>query len=423
MYYVIKNDRQISGTVNISGAKNSALPLICCSILSDSKLEIGNMPNVSDVKTLTDLITDLGGAVKHEGDTICFDNTHLNKNIAEYKLVSKMRASILTLGPLLARFNTCKVSLPGGCAIGERPVDLHIKALEKMGATITIEDGYLHAKTEKGLTGSEINFEKITVTGTENILMAAALAHGETIINNAAREPEVVQLCDYLKSAGVKIHGHGTSQIVIQGTCSKLLKFPKVQVIPDRIEAGTYLCMSAITGEPLKVTSIEKEHLTSLVDKLVEMGCEIEFLDNTSLTIKRTGALKPVHVRTMEYPGFATDMQAQIMAVMTQAEGVSTVEENLFENRFMHVAELRRLGANIHLHNNMAIIEGKSELTGTNVKATDLRASACLVIAGLVAKGTTKISDIYHLERGYTDLIGKVTNIGGNIFKDESQGV
>jgi UDP-N-acetylglucosamine 1-carboxyvinyltransferase len=325
-----------------------------------------------------------------------------------------MRASILVLGPLLARFGECEVSLPGGCAIGQRPIDLHLKALESMGAEIEIKQGYVHAKAPNGLKGAKIIFDKITVGGTENILMAAALAHGTTTIINAAREPEVVQLAQMLSDAGVQIEGIGTSEMIIQGTAQKPLTFKPLAIIPDRIEAGTYLCAAAITHSTITLKNVEPEHIRSSIDKLEAMGCSFD-ISSDEITIHPASKLKPINIITVEYPGFPTDMQAQFMAVACMAEGESLIEERLFENRFMHVSELIRMGANIILSNHTAMVEGKNELNGADVMATDLRASSALVLAALVANGTTRVHRIYHLDRGYVELEKKLQQLGAKI--------
>ena len=322
-----------------------------------------------------------------------------------------MRASILVLGPILTRFGHCEVSLPGGCAIGQRPIDLHLKALEQMGAHIEIKAGYIEATAPNGLRGCEIIFDKITVTGTANIVMAAALAKGETTIINAAREPEVVQLCEVLNTSGVKIEGIGTAVLKIHGTNGKLLEIPEFSIIPDRIEAGTYLCAGAITRSKLTITNVEPEHLGAVIAKLEEMGFTLDVTTN-SITIHPTASIKPVRIVTQEYPAFPTDMQAQFMALATQAEGVSIIEERLFENRFMHVSELQRMGAEISLNGHTATIDGKNDLSATDVMATDLRASSALVLAALIAEGETNIHRIYHLDRGYDSLEKKLQNVG-----------
>jgi UDP-N-acetylglucosamine 1-carboxyvinyltransferase len=330
-----------------------------------------------------------------------------------------MRASILVLGPLLARFGHCEVSLPGGCAIGQRPVDLHLKALEQMGAIIEIKNGYIDAKAPNGLIGTTIVFDKITVTGTENIVMAAALAQGTTTIVNAAKEPEVIQLCEIIRDAGIDIEGIGTNTIVIVGSNQKLLPMKDFKIIPDRIEAGTYLCAGAITNDRLTVENVEPKHLDAVIAKFEEMGFEI-LKDKTSITILPANKVKAVNITTTEYPGFPTDMQAQFMALATIADGTSTIDEKLFENRFMHVSELVRMGAEITLNGTTANIQGTpNKLLGTDVMATDLRASSALVLAGLVAQGETNIHRIYHLDRGYDKLEKKLTALGANIIRDK----
>jgi UDP-N-acetylglucosamine 1-carboxyvinyltransferase len=405
---IIKNSN-ISGEVSISGAKNAALPLLAMTILAKNEVTISNMPNVADINTMLKLLKLLGSDFSYKNNILKIDTSSINCTTATYDIVKTMRASILTLGPLLARFKECKVSLPGGCAIGLRPVDLHLKALEKMGAKINIENGYIHAKCDK-LQGSEIIFDKITVTGTENIIMAAVLAKGETKILNAAKEPEVVQLCNVLKENGVEIEGIGTSSLTIQGQ-EDLIDIKPFSVIPDRIEAGTYLCAGAIANSKLTITNIIPSHIENIISKLKEMNFSFDIKDN-KVTILPTDEIKPVNIITSEHPGFPTDMQAQFMAVATQANGVSTIEERLFENRFMHVAELNRMGADIRINGKVATIYGKKELIGADVMATDLRASSALVLAGIIAKGETKIHRVYHLFRGYENLTEKLKKIG-----------
>jgi UDP-N-acetylglucosamine 1-carboxyvinyltransferase len=412
---IIKNSK-ISGEVKISGAKNAALPLIAMTILAKNEVVINNVPNVADINTMLKLLKLLGSKVAFQNNTLKIDTSSINSTTATYDIVKTMRASILTLGPLLARFKECKVSLPGGCAIGLRPVDLHIKALEKMGAEILIENGYIHAKCNE-LVGCEIIFDKITVTGTENIIMAAVLAKGETKILNAAKEPEVVQLCEILKENGVKIEGIGTSTLSIQGQ-TDLIEIKPFSVIPDRIEAGTYLCAGAIANSKLTITNIIPTHIENIISKLEEMNFSFEKNKN-SVTILPTDEIKPVNIVTNEHPGFPTDMQAQFMAVATQANGVSTIEERLFENRFMHVAELNRLGADIRINGKVVTIYGNKKLVGADVMATDLRASSALVLAGIIASGQTTIHRVYHLFRGYENLTEKLKNIGVDIILEE----
>jgi UDP-N-acetylglucosamine 1-carboxyvinyltransferase len=401
----------LAGSVEISGAKNAALPLIAMTLLAKNRVEIGNMPHVVDIKTLLKLIQKLGGDFTFDNHQVSIETRHLTNTTATYDIVKTMRASILVLGPLLARFGHCEVSLPGGCAIGQRPIDLHLKALEQMGASITIQRGYVRAEAEDGLKGAHIIFDKITVTGTANIVMAAALANGITTITNAAREPEVVQLCEVLNANGVRIEGIGTAKLTIHGTNRQLIEIAPFDVIPDRIEAGTYLCGAAITRSMITLKRVRPDHLDAITAKLQQMGFTLDIRDD-EITLHPTEFIKPVHIITQEYPAFPTDMQAQFLALATQAEGTSTIEERLFENRFMHVSELQRLGAEITLSGNVATVSGPTELFGADVMATDLRASSALVLAALVAKGTTNVHRIYHLDRGYEDLEKKLEALG-----------
>ena len=385
-------------------------------ILAKNNVSIKNLPNVADIKTLLKLLSNLGAEVDIQENHVNVDTTPLHETKATYDIVKTMRASILVLGPILARFGHCEVSLPGGCAIGQRPVDLHLKALEQMGANIEIKSGYIEASAPNGLVGCEIIFDKITVTGTANIVMAAALANGITNITNAAREPEVVQLCEILNESGVKIEGIGTGILKIHGTSGSLININEFTVIPDRIEAGTYLCAGAITKSELTLTNVEPKHLGAVLAKLEEMGSSFTLGEDT-ITIHPSDEIKAVKIITQEYPAFPTDMQAQFMALATQANGVSIIEERLFENRFMHVSELQRMGADISLNGHTATVSGKSELSGTDVMATDLRASSALVLAGLVANGETDVHRIYHLDRGYDALEKKLGNVGANITR------
>lgn len=413
-YLQIIGGNTLKGSVTISGAKNSALPVIASTILSNRPVKLTNLPNVVDIRTLLKLLKMLGGEIEHNGTTATINNANINSTKAVYEIVSKMRASILVLGPLLARFGECEVSLPGGCAIGQRPIDLHLKALEAMGAKIEIKGGYVRAEAPDGLKGAKIIFDKITVGGTENIIMAGALANGVTKIINSAKEPEVVQLCEIIRDAGVKIEGIGTSTITIYGTNQKPLEFKEIKIIPDRIEAGTYLCAGAITNSSITLKEVNPTHIQSSIDKLEAMGCSFDIKER-ELTIYPTNRLKPINIITSEYPAFPTDMQAQFMAVATMAIGESLIEERLFENRFMHVSELNRLGADIWLKGSVASVRPVAELNGADVMATDLRASSALVLAGLVAKGVTNIRRIYHLDRGYDNLEGKLLSLGANI--------
>ncbi len=414
-YLEIEGGYRLGGKVTISGAKNAALPVIAATILSDKEVVLTNLPNVVDIRTLLKLLVMLGGKVGHDNTTAVIDNGTISSTKAVYEIVSQMRASILVLGPLLTRFGECEVSLPGGCAIGQRPIDLHLKALEAMGARIEIKGGYVRAEAPNGLRGAKIIFDKITVGGTENVVMAAAMAHGTTEIINAAREPEVVQLCEMIAGAGVHVDGIGSDHIIIEGTCGKPLFFPEpIEIIPDRIEAGTYLCAGAITYSEITLDNVNQEHIQTSIDKLKAMGCSFT-VSNGSITIHPANKLKSINIVTSEYPGFPTDMQAQFMAVASIAEGESLIEERLFENRFMHVSELNRLGTDIWLKGNTAAVHSVDELNGATVMATDLRASSALVLAALVAKGTTKIKRIYHLDRGYDNLEGKLSSLGAKI--------
>ncbi len=404
----------LNGTIKISGAKNAALPLIAMTILAANKVNMKNMPQVADIKTLLKLLSNLGAQVDFAQDKIVVDTSTLTDTKATYDIVKTMRASILVLGPILARFGHCEVSLPGGCAIGQRPIDLHLKALEQMGANIEIKAGYIEATAPNGLKGCEIIFDKITVTGTANIVMAAALAKGNTTITNAAREPEVVQLCEILNESGVQIDGIGTAILKVHGTDGELINIDEFFVIPDRIEAGTYLCAGAITKSEITLTNVEPKHLGSVLSKLEEMGSSFTTTKST-ITIYPGKEIKPVNIITQEYPAFPTDMQAQFLALATQADGVSIIEEKLFENRFMHVSELQRMGADISLNGHTATVKGKSDLSGADVMATDLRASSALVLAAMVADGETNVHRIYHLDRGYDSLEKKLQGVGAKI--------
>jgi|TARA_R110002033_G_scaffold414_1_gene4013 UDP-N-acetylglucosamine 1-carboxyvinyltransferase len=414
-YLKIQSSKNLQGEIKISGAKNATLPLLASTILSNNQINIGNLPDVVDINTMLKLLEMLGADYSKDKNKIKISTQNLKETKATYDIVKTMRASILVLGPLLARFGHCEVSLPGGCAIGQRPVDLHLKAMEALGATIEIKAGYIKATAPNGLKGAKIVFDKVTVGGTENAIMAAALAVGKTQIINCAKEPEIVQLCEVLKNAGLDISGIGSSDITIMGTNKKLLEFKDFDVIPDRIEAGTYLCAGAITNSKLTITHVQPLHLEAVISKLEEMNFKIETEQN-KITIFPSDNIKAVNIITTEYPGFPTDMQAQFMALATQANGTSTIDERLFENRYMHVSELLRMGADIHLNGNIASITGTpNKLNGTDVMATDLRASSALVLAALVADGETNIHRIYHLDRGYEDLEGKLVKIGVNI--------
>ncbi|EJB4701476.1 UDP-N-acetylglucosamine 1-carboxyvinyltransferase [Campylobacter jejuni] len=415
-YLEIEGTNHLSGNVTISGAKNAALPLIVSSILAKNEVKINNVPNVADIKTLISLLENLGAKVNFQNNSALLNTNTLNQTIAKYDIVRKMRASILTLGPLLARFGHCEVSLPGGCAIGQRPIDLHLLALEKMGANIQIKQGYVVASGN--LKGNEILFDKITVTGSENIIMAAALAKGKTKLLNVAKEPEVVQLCEVLKDAGLEIKGIGTDELEIYGSDGELLEFKEFSVIPDRIEAGTYLCTGAITNSKITLDKVNATHLSAVLAKLHQMGFETLIAED-SITLLPAKEIKPVEIMTSEYPGFPTDMQAQFMALALKANGTSIIDERLFENRFMHVSELLRMGADIKLNGHIATIVGGKELNAADVMATDLRASSALILAALAAKGTSKVHRIYHLDRGYENLEEKFKDLGVKITRLE----
>lgn len=420
---VITGGNKLKGEVKIAGAKNAALPLMVASILTDEKLVLSNIPHVADISTMANLLSSLGVEISldgfdpnfgHQGRVMTLDAKNISDHIAPYDLVSKMRASIFILGPLLAKVGKAKVSLPGGCAIGTRPVDLHLSAMEKLGAKITLEEGYVKAEVDGSLKGAEINFEKVSVGATENALMAATLAKGQTIINNAACEPEIIDLAKCLKSMGAKISGEGTSQIIIDGVDK--LHAANHSVIADRIEAGTYAIAAAITGGCLKLTGVEMWLLGGFKSELQKAGVVINDLGNNQIEVKRDAAqINPVNISTHPFPGFPTDMQAQFMSLMAVANGSSTIEETIFENRFMHVLELARMGANIESHGNLAVVKGVEKLVGAEVMATDLRASVSLVLAALVAKGETKINRLYHLERGYERLAEKLIACGAEI--------
>ncbi|MEL1093568.1 UDP-N-acetylglucosamine 1-carboxyvinyltransferase [Campylobacter jejuni] len=415
-YLEIEGTNHLSGNVTISGAKNAALPLIVSSILAKNEVKINNVPNVADIKTLISLLENLGAKVNFQNNSALLNTNTLNQTIAKYDIVRKMRASILTLGPLLARFGHCEVSLPGGCAIGQRPIDLHLLALEKMGANIQIKQGYVVASGN--LKGNEILFDKITVTGSENIIMAAALAKGKTKLLNVAKEPEVVQLCEVLKDAGLEIKGIGTDELEIYGSDGELLEFKEFSVISDRIEAGTYLCAGAITNSKITLDKVNATHLSAVLAKLHQMGFET-LITEDSITLLPAKEIKPVEIMTSEYPGFPTDMQAQFMALALKANGTSIIDERLFENRFMHVSELLRMGADIKLNGHIATIVGGKELNAADVMATDLRASSALILAALAAKGTSKVHRIYHLDRGYENLEEKFKDLGVKITRLE----
>lgn len=409
---LIEGGRRLSGEVAMSGAKNAALPILCAALLTSEPVHFTNVPHLNDISTMLRLLGDMGVGVTVDGvDGVVLDGGGLNNAVASYEMVKTMRASILVLGPLLARCGEARVSLPGGCAIGARPVDQHIKGLQAMGAEVSVEQGYVHAKATR-LKGARICTDMVTVTGTENLMMAACLADGETIIENAAREPEVVDLANCLVSMGARISGAGTDIIRIQGVDK--LHGATHAIMPDRIETGTYLCAAAATGGDIRLLKTSAAYLDTVVDKLMDAGCEIT-VERDAIRLVAPPRLKAVSLRTAPYPAFPTDMQAQFMAINCIADGVATIRETIFENRFMHVNELMRLGANIQIEGNNAIVRGIDRLEGATVMATDLRASASLVIAGLVAQGETVIDRIYHLDRGYERIEEKLAKLGAAV--------
>jgi UDP-N-acetylglucosamine 1-carboxyvinyltransferase len=425
--FVIRGGNPLLGTVRVSGAKNSALPCMAAAILTEDEVILENIPQVHDIETERKLLVSMGGEVElgygraqHRTTISC----RKLDPVAPYEIVKTMRASSLVLGPLVARTGMARVAMPGGCAIGGRPIDLHMKGLEAMGATIAFEHGYIEARAER-LKGTHINFDKITVTGTEDILMAAVLAEGETILENCAREPEVTDLAALLTAMGAKIEGAGTSVIRVQGVDK--LHGARHRINPDRIEAGTFLIAGAITGGDLVVANCNPAHLGAVIGKLEEAGARMDIIGRDSIRVRSEGDLKAADVSTEEYPGFATDMQAQYMALATQAEGTSMVTENIFENRFMHVQELVRMGGNIRVEGRTATIRGKSPLSAAAVMCSDLRASASLVLAALVADGESILDRVYHMDRGYEHIEEKLRGVGaqirrmGNVFADRRE--
>ncbi len=414
MYKLIVNGgTPLKGSIKTSGSKNATLPIFFSSILADGPLNLSNTPQLSDVSTTLRLLMDMGSSfVLEEDGSIFIDSSTLTNLTAEYSLVKTMRASILTLGPMLAKYKKAKISLPGGCAIGTRPVNLHLDALEKMGATIEVKNGYINATTN-GLVGAQINFDLISVTATENIIMAATLAKGVTTLNNAAQEPEVTDLIRCLKKMGAKISGENTSTLIIEGVDH--LSGVEYSICPDRIEAGTYLVAAAITGGKITVNNIEPDAMRAVIGKLIETGADIQTNQNSIKLDMKGKRPQPVNIRTSAYPNFPTDMQAQFMALNSVAEGSSTITETIFENRFMHVPELSRMGANLKLEGNTVVCKGVKSLSGANLMATDLRASASLVLAGLAAQGSTTIERVYHLDRGYEMIEEKFKMLGADI--------
>ncbi len=408
---IIEGGRSLDGEVKISGAKNAALPILISSLLTDGRNTYTNVPDLKDIQSTKDLLLHLGAEIETDKDTVTIDAGDVGNHEAPYDLVRKMRASILVLGPMVARLKKARVSLPGGCAIGARPINLHLKGLSRLGAKIELKHGYVEA-TADCLKGEEIYMDISTVTGTENLMMAAVLAKGTTVLNNAACEPEVVALADVLNRMGAKIKGAGTSVITIKGV-SKLQPV-SVKIIPDRIEAGTFMISAALTGGNVTILDCEPDHLEAVIDKLRLSGAEV-VTRGRSIQVKGTGDVVSVDVKTLPYPGFPTDMQAQFMVLMSIASGFSVISETIFENRFIHVSELRRMGADIKVSGNTAMITGVPMLSGAPVMATDLRASASLILAGLTAKGTTEINRVYHLDRGYEKIEKKFSQLGAVI--------
>ncbi|WP_320007990.1 UDP-N-acetylglucosamine 1-carboxyvinyltransferase [Maridesulfovibrio sp.] len=412
---VIEGGIALNGPIRVSGSKNAALPILLACILPEGPVKLSNVPRLRDIHTTLKLLDILGCETSFNGNDVTSEVKDL-KVEAPYDLVKTMRASVLCLGPLLALKGEAKVALPGGCAIGARPVDLHLTAFEQMGATFDLESGYIHGKCEK-LKGTHINFDFPTVGGTENVLMAAALAEGETLIENAAREPEVVDLANFLIACGAKISGHGTSIITVQGVSS--LKGCEYRIMPDRIEAGTYMVAAAMTDGELLIQDCPFQELESVVHKMRKMGVFLEEEEGGVRVRRINGLLSGVDITTQPYPGFPTDMQAQLMTLMCLANGAGTIEEKIFENRFMHVQELVRMGANIKLKGHTAMIRGVEKLTGAPVMASDLRASASLVVAGLAASGRTDVQRIYHLDRGYEKLEDKLSAVGARVWREK----
>ncbi|MEE4166757.1 MAG: UDP-N-acetylglucosamine 1-carboxyvinyltransferase [Desulfocapsaceae bacterium] len=417
---IIEGGKPLYGEIAISGAKNAALPLIAATLLSSGKHVLTNVPDLRDTRTILSLLKELGARWNRDGSTLFIDCSDIVYSEVSYDLVKTMRASVLVLGPLLARFGRAKVSLPGGCAIGERPINYHLAGFERFGVSCVLEQGYVEARIEGRLKGANVYFDIPSVTGTENILMAAVLAEGTTIIKNAAREPEIGNLIDMLTNMGADIEGRGSDQITVHGVTK--LTPSETKIIPDRIEAGTYCIAVGATGGEVVIRDCIPAHLPALLEKLGSAGIEVTPGDTTLVVKARPEHrhwLKSVDIKTMPYPGYPTDLQAQFMALMSMSNSICVVNETIFENRFMHVAELRRMGANIRTDGNSAVVTGKSGgISGARVMATDLRASSSLVIAGLAASGRTEISRIYHLERGYENLVSKLNGVGARIWKE-----
>ena len=414
--FLIEGGKPLEGRVTISGAKNAALPAMAASLLTDQRIVLRNIPRVRDIGTMRSLLDELGvdSSVKHQphGNRVEIRARKLINPVAPYELVKQMRASVLVLGPLIARFGHARVSLPGGCAIGARPINLHLKGLERLGASIRIDHGYVEARAD-GLKGAPFSFDTVSVTGTENMMMASVLAEGGTVLENAAREPEVEDLANLLNKMGARIEGAGTDRVCIHGV--RELHGAHHTIIPDRIEAGTFLIAAAITGGHLKLDHAEPGHLTAICAKLTEVGVKVRTFAPDRLDVHGADSLRSADVGTQEYPGFATDMQAQYMALMTQATGSAVITETIFENRFLHALELLRMGADITVDGRRAVVRGKTPLSGAKVQASDLRASASLVLAGLAAEGETLIDRVYHIDRGYERIEEKLRRVGARI--------
>ena len=412
---LIKGGASLKGEISCSGAKNAALPMIAATILSDEDVILKNLPYLQDITTMFELLGSMGADILlNENMDFTIATNNLKEKEARYELVKTMRASILVLGPLVAKYGEAKIALPGGCAIGSRPVNYHLDALEQLGATITLKNGYIEASAKK-LIGSKIKFDGITVTGTENIMMAACLAEGTTTLTNVAKEPEIIDLAEFLNKMGAKISGAGSDEITIEGV--KRLYGTEHSIPADRIEAGTYLVAAAVTKGEIKINGINPNRLIKVLDKLIETGAKVETSEDSISLIMNKDKPKPVDITTAPFPEFPTDMQAQFSVINALANGVSNIYETVFENRFMHVQELNRMGCNIQINGNQAIIEGVDSLYGAEVMATDLRASASLILAGLCAKGETKVDRIYHIDRGYERIEEKLNYLGANIIR------
>ena len=413
--FLIRGGQRLTGTIQTSGSKNAALPALAACLLTAEPVTLEGIPNVRDINTMERLLAHTGASVKRDGNHVTVAATTLERPEAPYDVVKTMRASSLVLGPLVARAGVARVSMPGGCAIGARPINLHVTALESLGATTHQDHGYIEARAPQGLVGKLVTFDKITVTGTEDLLMAATLAHGETIIENAAREPEVEDVANLLIKMGARITGVGTSTLRIQGVAR--LHGTHHRIIPDRIEAGTFMIAAAITRGEVRIAGCQPAHLGALIAKLRQAGVTVEEQNADTLLVRAGESLRSTDITTEEYPGFPTDLQAQFMALMTQATGISFVKENIFENRFMHAPELARMGANIRIEGRQAIVAGPTLLSGAQVMATDLRASASLVLAALMATGETIIDRVYHIDRGYERIEQKLQGIGADIAR------